>query len=239
MKKILSLLLMICSVTLLTACASQGDLDAIVAEQAALQVKYDALQADYKVLQEQEAPYSDFIAWIDGEAYSAAIDFVKKKQAAEAFAEKGPIEDYLVTVELTPENFYDYFEWKSFPDLDAFGEETDYTRYDLVSTVYQEGLIFYQSDAKYADDGYESLFYLGEGFLSRNPEMAESIKAEKAANISGSVTFVKADYVMDYTIYKDDPTGFTHGPDDPYRDANVALVNGEQLYRLIRPGYEY
>lgn len=236
MKKILTLLLTICLVSLLAACASQRELDAIAAEQAALQVKYDALQSEYEAL--QKAPYSDFIEWIECESYPAAIEFVKKRQAAEAFAEKGPIEDYLVTVELTTENFSDYFEWKSFPSLDAFGEETDYWDMVLTSKVYQEGLVFYQSDAKYEKDGsgYEYELHLGCTGQTRD---LERWKAEKVDHVSGSVTFVKSDYVMEYTIYKDDPTFHRYCPDNPFRDANVALVNGENIFRSILPGYEY
>lgn len=237
MKKVLSLVLTTCLISTLAACASQHDLDAITAEQDALQVKYDALQSEYEALQEQEAPYSDFITEIEYESYPAAIEFVKKRQAAEAFAEKGPIEDYLVTVELTTENFSDYFEWISIPSLDAFGEETDYWDIFWTSKVYQEGLVFYQSDAKYEMDGYEYELYLGSRRSTRDPE---GWKAEKVENVSGSVTFVKSDYVMEYTIDEDDPTFHRYLPDDPSRSANVVLANGEFLYRFfVLPGYEY
>lgn len=238
MKKIMTILLTICLASMLAACASQRDLDAIAAEQAALQVKLDALQSEYEALQEQEAPYSEIMEWIDYESYPAAIHYVEERQAAKAVAEKGPIEDYLVTVELTTENFEDYFEWKSFPDLDAFGEETGYTKCILTSKVFKEGLVFYQMDAKYVLEGFESENELDfrSHFTWRDAKKAEAMKA---VNVSGSVTFVKSDYVREYTIYPDDAASHTYSPADPFRDANVALVNGENIFRSILPGYEY
>lgn len=54
-----------------------------------------------------------------------------------------PIENYLVKVELTPENFFDYFEWECVHCLDDWGDMTDVLHITLKSKAYDDGLIMY------------------------------------------------------------------------------------------------
>lgn len=59
-----------------------------------------------------------------------SIDAMK---AEALLQEYGNIEDYLVTVELTPENFDEYFEFVTIPSQNAFGEPDDTIWYGLRS----------------------------------------------------------------------------------------------------------
>lgn len=61
----------------------------------------------------------------------------KKSQKVE------PIEDYLVTVELTPENFWDYFGVELMHGLDEWGDITSLDCPHLYSKAYDNGLIIY------------------------------------------------------------------------------------------------
>lgn len=54
-----------------------------------------------------------------------------------------PIENYLVKVELTPENFYDYFEWELVHYPDEWGDMTESLHITLKSKAYDDGLIMY------------------------------------------------------------------------------------------------
>lgn len=55
-----------------------------------------------------------------------------------------PIENYLVKVELTPENFDDYFEWKCVHRLDDWGDMMEEVDVRLKSKAYDDGLIIYE-----------------------------------------------------------------------------------------------
>lgn len=62
----------------------------------------------------------------------------KKSQKVE------PIEDYLVTVELTPENFWDYFGMEVMHKLDDWGDIEEYGEsFHMYSKAYDNGLIIY------------------------------------------------------------------------------------------------
>lgn len=237
MKKLWTVLLTICLAALLASCASQEDLDAIEAERAALQAKYDALQAECNPLQELESMYPDLFEHLDSESYPAAIALVKRLRAGKLLLEKGPIDDYLITVELTKENFNDYFDWKCIPVVNAFGEEEDYTQFVLTSKVYEEGLVLYRSEAEFELEKYGAkALDLRYSITRRGEHQADAIKV---VSVSGSVTFVKSDYVLDYSVDEDGSVNYPAYPGDPFRNANVALANGENLYRPIIPEYPY
>lgn len=66
------------------------------------------------------------------------------KTEGEKSQKVGPIEDYLVKVELTPENFDDYFEWEFVHWLDDWGGMTKQGSIALRSKAYDDGLIIYE-----------------------------------------------------------------------------------------------
>ena len=258
MKKVIAISLTLC--ILLSGCVSQDDFDAVVAERDALQANNTSLQAEKDSLQaacdaQQETldKYSDIIGAMDTEDYATAMSIISEKQIAKEIAEKGDIEEYLVTVELTVDNFDDYFEWKSFYNLNSFGEDMEESVTCVpVSKVYDEGLILYDTDVKI---GYTFSF----SFLSSGRTHSESVEETRewsrswlpsigcgssqgtkfllekcqvdVNRVLGTVTFVKSDYVTDYELGEIQ--------DGASQTALITLVNGEQFTHSIQFGCMY
>ncbi len=243
MKKFIAILLILCIVFSLAGCVSQDDYDAVIAEKDALQARYDALQTTLD-------HHADLIGAMDAEDYSMAMNIIREKQIAKDVAEKGDIDDYLVTVDLTLENFDDYFAWKNFYKRNAFGEEMEY-RYSslLTSKVFDQGLILYDCDVKLGFTATVSADYFGSKenhsfddtqtwFAKTMPRCGGSstegviYDLEKCdvttTRVEGTVTFVKADYVTDYAF--DESTS---------EIADITLVNGEVLQHQISFGCKY
>lgn len=222
MKKTVAILLAFCLLFALSGCVSRRDVDEAAAQRDALQAKAE--------------PHSEFLQPLMEEEYEVVLDMLEEKQADKERAAAEMIEPYLVTVELTTENFDDYFEWITFPSVDAFGAEDGDTTVVLTCKVYQDGLVFYRSDAKYVlEDHSERELNLNSRSTWHNDSLPDSMKV---VSVSGSVTFVKSDYVMEYSVEKADPTRHTQNPADPFLSATVTLANGESFYRSIIPGCE-
>ena len=234
MKKILTVLLMMSLLVCMTGCASQSDLDAAIVERDALQAKVDQ--------------YSDIIDALDAEEYEAAMNIISQKQIAKEMEEKGDIEDYLVTVDLTLDNFGDYFEWKSYYGINEFGEEEECDLwFPLVSKVYDEGLVLYKADVKLGitmsmtyDGNYGTNSYSTEDTLEWEehimPTRGSSTSSEDryildkcnvtTTRVEGTVIFVKEDYVVNYDL-GEVRNGW-------FQDAKITLVNGEELFHSVQ-----
>lgn len=61
-------------------------------------------------------------------------------------------DDYIVCVEMTPENFGDYFEPTILPVLDDWGEPTGKYTYGFISKVYDQGLQYVSAIDKAPED---------------------------------------------------------------------------------------
>ena len=253
MKRALAILLTLCLIVSLAGCVSQSDLDAVIAEKDALQANYDALQADYAAMQATLDQHADLISVMDAEDYGAAMHIISEKQIAKEVAEKGDIDEYLVTVNLTIDNFNDYFEWKNFYAFNDFGEELEYSyRSVLTSKVYDQGLILYDCDVKLGYTQTVGVNYFGKEDIHSiedtnvwdentmpccGSESAEGVKYDlekchtKTTRVEGTVTFVKEEYIADYKLSEMDTNS--------YQNADITLVNGEHISRNIRFGCNY
>lgn len=268
MKKYISVLLAICVVFCMTGCVSQDAFDALAAEHDMLQAEFDALaanrnmlQTEFDVLQMQYdslntavKPHRDLLDAMDAEDYDTAMDIISEKKVAKQLAEKGDIAEYLVTVELTPDNFNEYFEWQTLYNVNTFGEEESWNvQYLMVSKAYNQGLILYQADAKLSytiefactaeggytfEDSFDSNYEWTDFFLPQNGVGASQgavyhlEKCDVTMNrIEGTVTFVTFDYVTGYELGE-----VTNGI---MQQGTVTLVNGETLPRSILFGYKY
>ena len=261
MKKALSLLLIFCIVFCMTGCVSQDEFDAAIAERDAIKADLDSLKAELNTLQAQYdslnsavAPYTGLLEAMDAENYEAAMGIVSEKQIAKQLAEKGDIEEYLVTVELTVDNFGEYFEWKNLYSINTFGEEEPWNlQCALLSKAYEQGLILYKADVKLnytlaftfvtengytVDDSFESTQEWTDSYLPSTgcsaPQGSQYLLDECGVTmnrIEGTITFVKADYVTDYELGEVN-NGY-------YQPGTVTLVNGETLHRSVKFGYKY
>lgn len=260
MKKLIAFLLALTLMLAMTGCVSQEDYDALAAQKDA---EYNALLEDLNALaQERDALFatvdrhSALISAVESENYEYAADIISEMQIARDMAQKGDIADYLVTVELTPENFGEYFEFVPHYGTNAFGEEEPWSlNFAIASKAYDAGLIVYSADFKIeietttsstdfgstntstdsttfdCTETYFPSFGFGgmPGETKYNPEECSAA----VVRVEGSVTFVKAEYVTDYVLGEADYSF------SPTQEAEIALVNGEMLYRSIYYGYKY
>lgn len=200
-----------------------------------------------------DGKYDEIIADLEEEDYDGAIDAItemKKESQAKAF---GDIKDYLVTVELTKENFDEYFEWVSQEHVDAFGEK-DSVWWGFRSKKYDDGLILYRlEDVKYCDsiliehtstyhnldDSDQSVQEKDElssllSMISWDVPMLDPVTLDSVDRIAGSkLTFIKKEFVESYDFK---PFSF---PEDSLGTETITLKNGEILTRASARDYPY
>lgn len=149
------------------------------------------------------------------------------------------INDYLVTVDLTADNFDEYFEFVTEPQYTSFGElQGEAISYGLRSKKYDDGLVLYTDDNiiieynlfdqdaqenQISQCGFEQLLYFGQGF-------GNDAKLEYLRNTEGTVVFLKKEYIANYSIETNK---------DKYGEAKILLRNGEEIIRGIYEGYPY
>lgn len=118
------------------------------------------------------APKKKSIEDITSEDLEAAAERLmedEEETVAQATEEVPPIEDYLVTIEITPENFSDYFELFAYPVLDDWGTPKSEYYIALKCNLNDQGLIYYRNAAQKADDDFlmemKYTYYNGYGTL--------------------------------------------------------------------------
>lgn len=190
--------------------------------------------------------YKDIISDLEGQNYDLAIDKIKqmKKDAAPS---DGNIEDYLLEVNLTGDNFYDYFEFEKIACRDMYGDETGSFMLGLRSKMFDKGYVlcnYYDRD--YCDSIYFEL--KNESHVIKDASLIEMLSFSsigfdsgyfyEGIGISGRVagtklTFVSKDFVESYEIaeIKDLAKVTT--------EAEITLKNGLKFGYLISPDYPY
>ena len=220
--------------------------------QTSTQTQPDQAQSDKR--------YDDVIADLEEEDYDGAIATItemKKEAQAKAHAD---MEEYLVTVELTKENFDEYFEWVTIPRINAFGEQEG-ARWGLRSKKYDDGLILYGlDDQNYCDSitlKYTVTMHYPSGSDWSDQENTDlstllciqrgcsgdageevSVDVNSLDRIAGSrLTFIKKEFIESYDIE------LAEHPDDPvdsfFASATITLKNGETFYSAIARDYPY
>lgn len=184
--------------------------------------------------------YPELISYLKSEDYQSAETYVhelvlqQKKEAA------GDIEDYLVTVDLNSENFEDYFEFKTVPMVNAFGETKSGEWYGLKSKKYDEGLIVYSLDpisvecilnSETSVDRLDDLLLFCVGY--ERDDGAEEAPSFSGRITEGKVTYIKQEYIEDYTIPEQKTYDFANV------DAEIRLKNGDTIKRNVNPAYPY
>ena len=174
----------------------------------------------------------------------------------------GPIEDYLVKVELTPENFNDYFEWECMHDLNDWGDITGGFYITLKSKAYDDGLIIYEcpDDVKFEKKELTSEGDFGTDELSRyfgvnsdsygthlwNESLDDGFNKEEKTCTYGDIHPISC-YELgrvkgtitfvkaEYIDHIEEYEFCTSGGHKEYY-ANIYLKNGESLSHLYREG---
>ena len=164
--------------------------------------------------------YEDVIRMLENEEYDntiAAIEAMKPAPAIEADSVQNNEINFII-VELTVDNFHDYFKLadEPVPLYDSFGEPTDQLVWPYVSNVYDDGLVFWKTDgfiqyeftsaqAGISGGGTSSPY---EGFYSYDGTEYEF------SRIKGTMIFVSKDDIASYVF------------EEP-GDRTITLVNGE------------
>lgn len=165
--------------------------------------------------------------------------------SAQTSNEVGPIEDYLVTVEMTPENFGNYWEFDKIPVLDEWGEPTGVYMLGMKSKVYNQGLHFidpYWNPWFEGSDDFQFEFEVIEPSLEKSYTNTANRGAFKdwmefsyheskdedcqivVKRVKGTVSFIKTSYIQYDEIYD---TGKTSGHDCSY--IRFHLLNGNSI----------
>lgn len=241
MKKTVAMLLALCLLAALSGCVSRSDVDAAAAQRDALRENLDALQEEYDALQTKLERHSELIRLMEEEKYDAVLEKLEEMQAAKEKAAAEMLEPYLVTVELTMDNFDDYFEWKSQTVAGDHGEDVPVCY--LASKVYDQGLILYKSDAVVGVRSIRS--YSGHVEENKDPislldyyslysigsvDYPFTVLAIGHYRVGGTVTFVKADAVTDYRV-EDGSDGREYG--------HITLINGEKILHKLHFGESF
>lgn len=243
MKKTLAILLALCLLIALSGCVSESDVEAAAAQRDAVQEELDALQEQYDALQNRLEQHSEYIRLMEEKKFDAVLDKLEEMQAEKEKAAAEMIEPYLVTVELTMDNFGDYFEWKWQTVTRDNGEDVPVCY--LASKVYEQGLILYKSDAvigvaaQKAYGGHlnivtdpSSLFHNRRLHSVGSANDPSTVLAIGSYRVEGTVTFVKAEAVTDYKVSESEYS-------TEYWDAHISLINGEWLWRSLLFGEQF
>lgn len=207
-----------------TAVADDGDLAYVPAE-------------DAKVLED----HAELIAYLKEDDYEAAENYVHSLRVQEEKEAAGDIEDYLVKVDITEDNFFDYFDFVVYPYLNDF-DELEFMAMGIVSKKRDDGLVFYDDgnvsfDVQVSGLSNNLVLTVGEGLniwnmVGFDPNMSEqSITLQRVA--PGTVTFIEEEYVQseEYEVPNQNPSGW---------ETNIIeLKNGEILKRYTRTEHPY
>ena len=241
MKKFVSILLSSAMCLSLCCCGS-----------SVTQEQYDALTAENSQLESQIAKYekySEIIDCLEAEDYDSAVSCIEEEQEAKLQAEAGDMADYLVTVELTTENFSDYFEFQIDYLRDAFGEiqtelNSDTGLVTLASKVYDNGYIYYDSDCAfeyeikcsspywYSETNTKTLEESIGGPLDSVSQYATDATFT-VTRVEGTVTFIKSDYILSYDVGEITNIEFQTAA------AAITLKNGDKLWHYVYFGHLY
>ena len=124
--KVICLFSICCILLLSSACVNKSPENLVTPESETAQsseiVSEPSLE-ELEELPEKYKKYEDILSYLEEEKYDDAITIINEKKN-EALKEKyGEIEEYLVTIELTPDNFDEYFEFVKDRSKNAFGED--------------------------------------------------------------------------------------------------------------------
>lgn len=220
------------------------------AEQTASAANTEAMEVEAGSDHQIQEKYSGLIDLLEKEDYDSAIAEIEKMKKASKAQKYGDVEDSLVTVELTKENFDEYFEFTTMLGKNAFGEYDDTIWAGLKSKKYDEGLILYNPYNKqmndvitieytYGDDEWKNtgegklsdFLSFSDGFGGQDPETFSIVPTGRIAG--SKITFIKKEFVESYEV---EP--FT-SQDQHSSLATITLKNGESYTTSVNPDYLY
>lgn len=194
--------------------------------------------------------YDGVMDSLEKEDYDGAIAEIEKIKKESKAQKYGDIESYLVTTELTKDNFDEYFEFVTMQEKNAFDEYDGNVWIGLKSKKYDDGLILYNiydnhyndeitieyayNNGEWSDTNQEKLSSILHFGIGHGCDHPESFSLSSIERIAGSkITFIKKDFVESYEI---EPFS---SPDQHSSQATITLKNGESFYASVNPDYPY
>ena len=218
---------------LLAGCATQGGSGA--AENSGAASAGKAAKAVLKGRPEVFAPSSDIIGYLEDDKFEEEMAAAKE---AEKTKKSTNLLDYLVKVEITEENFSEYFEFAEKDKLNEIGEY-EASAIGLVNKKYKEGMLIY-------DFGEITIGYSVTGGTAATNKLADMFSfnhiyptAERLSGedvtltwlMPGTVTFLKDGYVRSIRTEESMPKGWS--------SETIELMNGVTFKRFIADEYPY
>ena len=199
---------------------------------------------------QQSEKYKGVMDSLEKEDYDSAIAEIEKIKKESKAQKYGDIDNYLVTVELTKDNFDEYFEFVTMQGKNAFNEYDGNVWVGLKSKKYDEGLVLYNLNDNHYNDvitieythsandwtetEQEKLTNILSFSTGYGCDYPESLSISPTGRIAGSkLTFIKKDFVESYEI---EPIS---SPDQNSSQATITLKNGETYYASVNPDYPY
>ena len=189
----------------------------------------------------EEYKYQELYDYLEAGDYDSAITYIQNLKVDNAPSLPEDLSEYLLEVEITEDNFDDYFEWTVVHPLNAFGEEdANVTWGDFASKMYAEGYYLYQIDdipVEYRIGDWNSaskvlkIDNLG-GTTQSGPGMSKECEIIRTG--IGHAVYIRKDAVTIRELEDSRPGGWItfeliikHGNEE------------EKIYRSYLPGLEY
>lgn len=190
----------------------------------------------------EEQKYQELYDYLEAGDYDAAIEYIQNLKVENDSSLPEDLSDYLLEVELTEENFEDYFEWRFYHQRNDFGEETEILRGNYYSKMYDQGYYLYKMDEipiEYSiitgsgelDTRTDTLYdgYFGSAVTARSDDKGWELVRLRP----GKIVYIKKEAV----------TRIEEGPYDADHDTVKLIVkNGdetEEIYRYYIHGFDY
>ena len=193
----------------------------------------------------EEHKYQELIDYLEAGDYDSAIEYIQNLKVENGQSLPEDLTDYLLEVEITEDNFSDYFEIVNEPIKNAFGEDDpDQTRTFFASKMYDQGYYIYQmddipveADIWNYEDANTWVTTIGQYHMTDTAQHSrENFKEGKVIRVgTGKVVYIKKEAVI---IEEDEANA-----QDPSRHtAKLIIKHGdevEELYHAYFEGHMY
>ena len=193
----------------------------------------------------EEQNYQDLIDLMAAGDYDAAIDYIQNLKVENGQSLPEDLSEYLLEVEITKDNFSDYFEIVNEPIKNAFGEDDpDQMRTYFASKMYDQGYYIYrmddipvEADIWNYEDASTWVTTIGEYHMTDTAQHSrEAFKDGEVLQVgTGKVVYIKKDVV----IVEEADAGST---DPSYHMVKLIIKHGgevEELYHGYFEGHMY
>lgn len=189
----------------------------------------------------EEQNYQELIDLVAAGDYDAAIDYIQNLKVENGQALPEDLSEYFLEVEITKDNFSDYFEIVNEPIKNAFGEDDpDQMRTYIASKMYDQGYYIYhmddipvEADIWNYEDASTWVTMIGEYHMTDTAQhSSEAFKDGEVLRVgSGKVVYIKKEAV----IVEEQETGST---DPSFHMAKLIIKHGDEAEELFHSYWE-